>query len=261
MCPGASARHGAAGHGLPEQGLVTLLAFLVGGLAWYANRRGDLYVLPGEAVVGSAALAAAAEGGRFPGLRLPTGGVAVERRLLPLEPLPLDRVFPLGAAEVPWLPPQTGGVVDLARPWQRLLRERAAFTPWGPAEPGLLRQAQRLLPPRSTFRARGRDLEFLFPQLVPADRLHRLGDGFLRLGDRAAYQELAVERGEFRLACGEATAVFSRRPTGAWQVRCGEREASGADPVQALVACLEPIGPLWRLLPPAAESPLLIVAR
>ncbi len=246
------------------------LLFCVSGIAWFANRRGDAYALPAEAVVGPAAVAAAAEGGRFPGMRLPSGRVAVKQRLLPLEPQPIERMFPLGAAEVPWRPAGEGGVADLGRTWQMLLRERDAFAPWDDPSAERQRLAQRLLPPRSTFRARpdGDEIDFLFPQLVPADLLYRLGAGYLALGDRRTYEDLAVLRGSFRLtALGRgrgpaAAATLSRRPSGAWVVSvAGQRDdVSSGDAAEALVTALEPVAPLWRLEPPAAESPLLVVA-
>jgi hypothetical protein len=253
-----------------EAGGVPVL-FLVGGIAWFATRRGDFYALPAEAAVGAPALAAAAEGGRFPGLRLPSGRAAVRRRDLPLVPQPVDRVFPLGAAEVPWSPPRDGGVADLGRTWQRLLREREAFTPWDEPNPERERLARRLLPPRSTFRLRAgadEEIDYLYPQVVPADLLYRLGPGYLRLPERGSYEDLAVLRGAFRLTAAArgrgpaVTATLSRRPSGAWVVAvAGARdEVSAASAEEALRTALEPLAPLWRLEPPAAESPLLIVA-
>jgi hypothetical protein len=245
------------------------VVFLVGGIAWYENRRGDFYALPAEALVSAPALGLAAEGGRFPGLRLPGAGrAAVPRRHLPLEPQPIDRVFPLGAAEVPWSPVHAGGVADLGRTWQQLLRERDAFIPWDYPSAERQRLAQRLLPPRSTFRMRGgEEIDFLYPQLVPADLLYRLGPGYLTLPDRKPFEDLAVLRGSFRLTAAmrgrsPASATLSRRPTGAWAVSvAGQREeVASADAAEALVTALEPVAPLWRLERPAAESPLLVVA-
>lgn len=225
--------------------------------------------LPAEAIVDAEALAAAAEEGRFPSLRLPSGQVPVKQRALPLRPQPLDRVFPLGAASVPWRPARGGGVADLARSWQGLLREREAFTPWGPPDPVRDRQALRLLAPRTTFRARPgtRELAFLYPQLVPADLLYRLGAGYLRLPDRSLYEDLAGERPDLHLTAlgrkGAAgpQATLTRRPTGAWRATCGEREAVSADAVAALHECLEPVAALWRAEMAGTESSLLIVAR
>lgn len=246
------------------------LLFTVAGVAWYQNRAGDFYALPAEAVVSAAGVAEAAEGGRFPGLRLPAGRVAVRRRLLPLEPQPIDRVFPLGAAEVPWSPPLEGGVADLGRTWQQLLRERDAFTPWEAWSAERQRLALRLLPPRTTFRARSDadELDYLFPQLVPSALLYRLGPGYLALSDKRPYQDLAVARGSFRLSVAArgksvaATATLSRRATGAWSVAVAGRaeETVAADPVEALHVALEPVAPMWRVEPPAADSPLLVVA-
>ncbi len=246
------------------------LLFCVSGIAWFVNRRGDAYALPAEAVVGPVALATAAEGGRFPGLRLPSGRAVVKRRHLPLQPEPIERMFPLGAADVPWRPAGEGGVADLGRTWQMLLRERDVFTPWDVASAERQRLAQRLLPPRSTFRMRaeGEEIDFLFPQLVPADLLYRLGPGYLALSDRRPYEDLAVVRGSFRLTAvprgrgPAASATLSRRPTGAWTVSVAGRpdDVASADPVEALLGALDPVAPLWRLEPPVAESPLLVVA-
>lgn len=222
-----------------------VIAVIVAGVAWYRDRRGEDVLLPADCVVSYASLLASPSKGRIAVWTLPGGGFAVDRRHLPLEPVPIDQVFPLGAADIPW---SAGG--DLTRAWQPLFRVRDAFEPWGDERDDALgRLYQRRRPPRTTFRAGPgrRELRLLYPQIVPASLCYRLGDGYFKLAEplRQACRPLIAEGTQVRLVAGEQTQRL--------------RADATPDELRQLATALEHQEADWRLLPPEAHSPLLIV--
>jgi len=119
-------------------------------------------------------------------LLLPAGGLRLSPGALPVVPVPLADVPDLGAVEIPWRPERSGGgPLDLSQNWRLLLRRREAFAPWTPRE-GLpaslfdayLKMVTQGRRPRAAFRvsADRRTHELLYPQLLPPDVCHRLGD-------------------------------------------------------------------------------------
>ena len=88
---------------------MVVVGVLVAGVAWYRDRRGEDLLLPVETVVFAARVAECAAAGRFAVWTLPEGGVAVDRRHLPLEPVEIDRVFPLEEAEEAFRRAEAGG--------------------------------------------------------------------------------------------------------------------------------------------------------
>jgi hypothetical protein len=253
----------------PEGGS-SVLSFVVQGVAWYADRRGEVYLLPAETAVTAVAVARAAFGAdRLPLWRLPSGGVPVAPDRLPLEPVPVDDVFPLGAAEIPWTPaPLEGDVPDLSRSWHLLFRERDAFEPWGDeSDDAAFRAFLRGAPPRSTFRAGvdRRSLRYLFPQWVPPSLAYRMTPRYFRLPQRDAFAPVVTEAEELRLDArgGTGRARLRRGPEG-WRLRVTARgreedHPPAADLSELLVRHLEPLGSVWSLAPVELRSSWLIL--
>lgn len=240
---------------------VGLAAVRVGGLAWFADRRGEFFAFPAETVVPVDALfPPLAREGQYAFLALPAGDVPVDGRTLPYRPLPIDEVFPLGRAEVPWNPEQRQGAVLLGRDWRLLLRERDAFRPWGepPGAGGAPPQSwsaaweayNRRHGPRPTFRAGAdrRQVRLIYPQLLPPFLCHRLGPGYLRAADRLAYGPLVAEGPEFRLTGADGrTATVGADPLGWRVVVHGQGDPETARQPEQAAALLARTGPFWTL--------------
>lgn len=171
-------------------------------------------------------------GGQYRQLALPAGTADFEGSLFPLEPVPIDRVFPLRSADIPWQPERPErGVVDLSQEWRTLFWERQAFTPWGNDSPpfhAAFRACERVRGPRPTFRAgaKRRQMRFIFPQLVPANVCYRLADAYTAVQGQDRHL-MIVSTGDLTLRAGDGlTATAGVDPLG-WYVAL--RRAS-ADP-------------------------------
>lgn len=230
---------------------------LVPGITCYVDGKGATHCLPAQTVVpGEVALAARAEGGYLQ-LVLPSGSLALERGRLPLEPVPVEYVLPVGRDELPWQPERPEhGAVDLSQDWRLLFREPEAFVPWGlpvAAFAAAWEEYRRRRPPRPTFRA-GADrdeLHYLYPQLAPAVLCYRLARGFLRLPGRDRYAAVAVHGDLTLVAPGGWTATAGVDPLG-WRlvVRRGTAEGVTARTPEDAVRLLESRSPVWEALRP-----------
>ena len=245
-----------------------LAVVVVPGITWYRDRQGDVRAVPAQTVVpAQALLSPLAPDGRYAFLSLPAGDFPVDGRTLPLEPLPVEAVFPLGRAEVPWRPEQQHGAVDLRRDWRLLFRERDAFAPWGPAAAVVeapWRAYARAHRPRPTFRtgADRRQMRFIYPQLVPPHLCHRLGPGYLRLAERQPFGAICVEGTEFHLRAGpQRTATVGADPLG-WRVAV--RRSAADDPQTArhpeeALRLLAAASPFWDLAVQPGGARLLAI--
>lgn len=250
-------------------------AILVRGIAWYAGADGEVYALPAETVVGLPRLLVAAAGGTIAHLLLPEGVARLPRRALPLRPLPIERVFPLGAAELPWEPdPQRapGGVVVLGQGWHLLFRERKAFVPWGGQDDlRLLEAFRRRFGPRPQFRESHdrRTIGVKFPQLQEPHLVYRLGEHARALPDPARFAAVMAVQERVRLVDLEGGRVVEFGPGElGWTVRVyadAEAAALGraeaAEPLRTpaeLEAVLRERGAFWRLEPSPREARLVV---
>lgn len=260
---------------LSGEGTRTVLSILVRGIGWYAAADGELYALPAETVVGLPRVLAAAAGGTIAHLLLPEGTAALPRRALPLRPLPIDRVFPLGAAELPWEPdPERApaGVVVLGHGWHLLFRERKAFSAWGgDADAPLLEAFRRRFGPRPQFRESHdrRTIGVKFPQLLEPHLVYRLNEHARALPDPARYAPVMAIQDRVRLVELEAGRVVEFGPgefgwavrsyAGSGEAAVGRSEASELLRAPAdLEAFLQPRGAFWRLEPAPREARLVI---
>lgn len=254
-----------------------MLAVLVTGVSWYAGADREVYLLPSETVVGLPRVLAAMAGGRLAHLLLPEGVVSLPRRALPLQPRPIEQVYPLGAAEIPWDPdPRRWALGDevpvLGHGWQFLFRERRAFSPWGGEEDlPLLEAFQRAFGPRARFRESHdrRSIGVKFPQLVDPRLAYRLNEHAQALPDPARFAAVMAVQEGVRLSELEhgRVAVFGPGQLG-WRVRVFAsaedaaigREADATHPrdPDQLAAFLARHGRFWRLEPLRREVRLVL---
>jgi len=254
-----------------------LLNLLVSGVAWYVTAANDAYVVPAETVVGLPRVVAAMRSGRLAHLLLPEGTLSVRRNRLPLQPVPVDRIFPIGSAEVTWTPDpdrwQIGDDIPILSPnWHHLFRERAWFDPWddtGDHRP--LRAWQERFGPRPTFREGldRREIRFKYPQLVEPALCYRLNEQYLAAADQGTYAPVAVVQQQLRLAAagGDGVIVFGPGDFG-WVVRAyataGDaaigRAADSATPrsLEELADFIAQRGRFWRVEPVRREANLVL---
>ncbi|HEY8449161.1 MAG TPA: hypothetical protein VIL95_01650 [Bacillota bacterium] len=251
---------------------------LVSGVSWYVTATNDAYVLPSETVVTLTGLLEAFTSGRIAHLLLPEGTLALPRRALPLEPVPMDRVFPLGAAAVEWKPdPERwhigSGVPVLSPHWHRLFAERSAFTAWASAgeDAAALADFLRRFGPRPTFREsyNRKELLFKYPQLVDPALCYRLGPGFAQLPDPARFDPVVAVQERLRLVDLEQGTVVTFGPGEfGWVARAFAdagaagigKAADSATPrsVEELERFLAARGRYWRLEPARREANLVL---
>ncbi|HEX6989024.1 MAG TPA: hypothetical protein VF282_06095 [Bacillota bacterium] len=254
-----------------------MLSLLVSGVAWYVSATHDAYVLPAETAVGLPRAVAAMATGRLAHLLLPEGTLALRRSRLPLQPVPVDRIFPIGAAEVTWSPDpdrwQIGTDIPILSPnWHHLFRERAWFDAWDDtADHGPLRAWRERFGPRATFREGldRREIRFKYPQLVEPELCYRLNGQYLAQADKGTYAPVAVVQQQLRLAAaeGEGVVVFGPGDFG-WVARAyasaGEaaigKVADSATPrsLEELEDFIAQRGRFWRVEPVRREANLVL---
>lgn len=250
------------------------------GVTWYASAARDVYVLPAETVVAWPRVLRAFVGGRIAHLLLPEGVLTVPRRALPLQPLPLERVFPLGAAELPWEPdPQRwqpgSGIPILGHGWHFLFRERRAFAPWGDASDAPLVQAYvERFGPRAQFREvfDRRSIGVKYPQLAEPALVYRLSEQARSLPDPGRYAPVMLVQDRARLTGLDSDRAVVLGPGDfGWTVRAFARADDGAlgrpldegvlrDPGE-LEEWLARHGRFWRLEPARQEARLVVAGR
>lgn len=257
-----------------------MVFILVTGISWYQTANNETFALPSETAVGLSRVLQGIVEGKFAHLLLPEGTLDLQRRSLPIAPVPIDQVFPLGAAAVTWLPDpdrwQIGSDVPvLSKDWPRLFKERSAFTPWGDEEDAEAFTAfLRRFGPRPTFREslNRKEIRFIYPQFLEPRLCYRLSAGFRRLPDQAAYSPVVVLQEQLRLESLEGDAVVTFGPGEfGWVARsyasaaeagigkiAGSATPRSVDELQQFVGNL---GQFWRLVPTRREANLVLPGR
>jgi len=254
-----------------------VLSLLVSGVSWYVTAANDYYVVPSETVVDLPRVVGAMRTGRLVHLLLPEGTLTLRRSRLPLQPVPVDRVSPIGAAEVTWTPDpdrwQVGSDIPILSPnWHHLFRERDWFSPWDDTgDLQALRAWQERFGPRPTFREGldRREIGFKYPQLVEPALCYRLNERYLAQADQGTYAPVAAVQQQLRLAAadGDAVVVFGPGDFG-WVVRAytsaGDaaigRVAESATPrsLEELQDFIARFGRFWRVEPVRREANLVL---
>lgn len=255
-------------------------SILVTGVSWYQTATNDTYALPSETVVRLPRLLHGIVDGHFSHLLLPEGTLDLNRRSLPIGPVPVDQVFPLGATSVQWQPDpdrwQMGADVPvLSKDWPRLFKERSAFEAWGDdGDQDAFASFQRRFGPRATFREsyNRKEIRFIYPQLVDPRICYRLGRGYYQLPDKAAYSPVVVTQQQLRLESLESEQVITFGPGDfGWVARSYDsaadagigKIAQSATPrsLEELQEFVGSAGQFWRLVPARREADLLLPGR
>lgn len=254
-----------------------MVTVLVGGITWYTAANNDAYVLPAESAVPLERVVNAFTAGKIAHLLLPDGTLSIDRRRLPLSPVPVDRVFPIGSAEVPWTPDPERWQIGLdipvfSRNWQHLFRERSVFKPWGEVgDKGHFELIRRRLGPRPTFRGGldRREMRFKYPQLVDPTICYRLGIDYAALPNAAEFAPVATVQEQLRLVAHatEHVIVFgpgqfgwvARAFTGPADAAIGRLDDSATPKtLDELTDFILRYSDLWRLEPLRRESNLIL---